>query len=94
IPNLKLIDLSMFFSENETSYLMGVPRGGKTLDSIKLNKFIVLIVGSESEGPAEYFNILPHLKITIPMYGRAESLNVAVAASIMLYKISSLINSP
>ncbi|NTW05802.1 MAG: RNA methyltransferase, partial [Peptococcaceae bacterium] len=43
IPNLKLIDLSMFFSENETSYLMGVPRGGKTLDSIKLNKFIVLI---------------------------------------------------
>jgi RNA methyltransferase, TrmH family len=46
-----------------------------------------LIIGNESRGISEEILNLSDRKIKIPMYGKAESLNAAVAAGILIYKI-------
>lgn len=52
-------------------------------------KKILLIVGNEGQGvyPPENF---PHKKVSIPMPGPMESLNVAVASSILMYALRPL----
>ncbi|NIN67350.1 MAG: RNA methyltransferase [Anaerolineae bacterium] len=45
-----------------------------------------LIVGGEARGPGEEARALATSSVTIPMRGGAESLNVAVATSIMLFE--------
>ncbi|MFQ6001946.1 MAG: TrmH family RNA methyltransferase, partial [Anaerolineae bacterium] len=45
-----------------------------------------LIIGGEAEGASEEAKRLAHRKVYIPMPGGAESLNAAVAASIMLFE--------
>lgn len=49
---------------------------------------ICLIIGNEANGINTGILDLCQRKIRIPIYGRAESLNAAVAAGILLYKIS------
>lgn len=46
-----------------------------------------LVIGNESKGVSEPLMALATDIIRIPMYGRAESLNAAVAAGILIYKI-------
>lgn len=46
-----------------------------------------LIIGNESRGVSEGIRGLSTKLIKIPMYGKAESLNAAVAAGILIYKI-------
>lgn len=64
----------------------------QTADSIDYKKFIpnfpiAIILGNEVEGIEE--DILKHSDATIdiPMYGQKESLNVSVAAGIILYRL-------
>ena len=51
-------------------------------------KKTVLVMGNEANGISEDVEKLCTSRVTIPMQGRAESLNVATAMSIMLYEIS------
>ncbi|MGI5849838.1 MAG: TrmH family RNA methyltransferase [Christensenellales bacterium] len=46
-----------------------------------------LIIGNESRGVSEKITKMSTKLIKIPMYGKAESLNAAVAAGILIYKI-------
>ena len=46
-----------------------------------------LVIGNESRGVSEEIQKLSTHLIRIPMYGKAESLNAAVAAGILIYKI-------
>ena len=46
-----------------------------------------LILGSESHGPGDYWPDTVR-RVTIPRYGRAESLNVAMAASILVARFT------
>ncbi|MDH8677569.1 RNA methyltransferase [Fusibacter bizertensis] len=49
-----------------------------------------LIIGNEANGvSAEILNMADN-KVKIPIFGKAESLNAAVAAGIMMYKLNSL----
>ena len=58
--------------------LVDVPRDGRTL----------LVVGAEREGlPAEVLEECEE-RATIPLPGRAESLNVAMAGTVALYELS------
>lgn len=47
-----------------------------------------LIIGNEANGVSEQIMRLESHTITIPIYGKAESLNASVAAGIMMYKIN------
>lgn len=46
-----------------------------------------LVIGNESRGVSEQIQKMSTKNIKIPMYGKAQSLNAAVAAGILLYKI-------
>lgn len=48
-------------------------------------KKICLVIGNESRGVSEHIAKLSDALYKIPIYGRAESLNAAVAAGIMMY---------
>ncbi|HZM82951.1 MAG TPA: TrmH family RNA methyltransferase [Candidatus Limnocylindrales bacterium] len=44
-----------------------------------------IVVGSEGRGVSEQWRSTPHQAVSIPMRGRADSLNVAVAAGVLLF---------
>lgn len=46
-----------------------------------------LVIGNESRGVSKEILSFSTDKISVPMYGKAESLNAAVAAGILIYKI-------
>ena len=63
-----------------------VVRGGKSLSEVDLSGRIGWIFGAERKGVSAALSGRARLKITIPMPGSAESLNVAAAAAICFYE--------
>ncbi len=59
------------------------------LCEVALKRPLCLILGSEARGVSPEFTRVAGVKLKIPMTGLAESLNVAVAAGIVLYEASS-----
>lgn len=67
---------------------------GKIISEVKFDKEGVLVIGSESHGISNEIIQLCDHEITIPKTGRAESLNAAVAASVILSRIISHNDQP
>lgn len=67
--------------------LVGDPSGKLPIFGVDLTRPLVIAVGNEGAGPGTEIYKYTHTKVNIPMPGQAESLNVAVAASIMLYEV-------
>ncbi len=65
-----------------------VPRGGSALSDTDLSGRIGWLLGAEGQGVSESLAARAALKVTIPMPGGAESLNVAAAAAICFYEFS------
>jgi TrmH family RNA methyltransferase len=66
--------------------LLAEAKGEKIYYEVDWTKPSVLIVSSEAEGASQKAKRLATERIVIPMQGKAESLNVAVAASIILFE--------
>jgi TrmH family RNA methyltransferase len=64
-----------------------VAHGGASLDDAELAHPLALLLGSEREGLPESL-ATDCYKVTIPLPGGAESLNVAAAGAIALYELS------
>ena len=58
---------------------------GDDFDSISWGGRILLVFGNESRGVRKEISVLCQGSVRIPMRGRAESLNVGVAAGIIMY---------
>lgn len=63
--------------------------GGKSIFEQHLSEEypLALIIGSEAEGPSDYFSHKAELKFSIPMFNNVESLNAAMSAGIFLYEL-------
>ncbi len=48
---------------------------------------LALIIGGEAEGASQAARKLAHRKVSVPMAGKTESLNAAVAGSILLFEV-------
>ena len=46
-----------------------------------------ILVGNESQGLPEEYEAACDLRVTMPMKGRADSLNAAVAAAVLAYEV-------
>jgi 23S rRNA (guanosine2251-2'-O)-methyltransferase len=68
--------------------LEGSPEA-QSYDTARLDGPLALVVGSEGEGMRDLVRKTCDLLISLPMLGRIESLNAAVAGSIVLYKALS-----
>ena len=62
-----------------------VVRNGENLDTIELPANHLFVLGNEAEGLSDEAVELATKGVTIPMTGRAESLNVSVAAALTLF---------
>ena len=60
---------------------------GRDVNNLEKINQGVLIIGNESKGVSNELLKLANVKITIPKKGKAESLNAAVAAGIILSRV-------
>jgi TrmH family RNA methyltransferase len=63
-----------------------VPRGGAPMQEADLRRRMALLVGGEGEGLAPALIDAADLRVSIPMAAGVESLNVAVAAALLVYE--------
>lgn len=68
--------------------ICGADMEGKPIKSINLTGCVAVVVGNEGSGLREQTRAQLTELVSIPMRGHAESLNVAVAAGILLYELS------
>jgi TrmH family RNA methyltransferase len=61
--------------------------GAAVLDAVDLTRPTVLVAGNETRGLSAGYRDLCDTLVRIPMSGAADSLNVACAASILLYEV-------
>jgi TrmH family RNA methyltransferase len=60
---------------------------GQSCWETDLRQPLALIIGSEAEGASEEARKLATQKISIPMAGNVESLNAAVAGSVLMFEV-------
>ena len=82
-------DIHTLCKERETplTVYLADAEGGQACWDLDLQSSLALIVGSEAEGASPKARELQDQVITIPMPGASESLNAAVAASILLFEV-------
>ena len=68
-------------------WVYGADAGGENLTKIKFPKKTVLIMGSEGTGMARLLEEKCDTIVSIPTCGKIDSLNVSVAAGVLLYAI-------
>ena len=73
-------------SKNIPIYTTNV-NGGENIKNINTTDSYGLIMGNEGNGVKDEISTLADRKIYIPMNSKVESLNVSVAASILLYEL-------
>lgn len=61
---------------------------GKKINTIKDEKKVIIVMGNEGQGVSDDLRKFADTNIYIPMNDTCESLNVAVAASIIMYELS------
>jgi TrmH family RNA methyltransferase len=85
---LESAELSVAVSEFAGKIVCTVPSGGAALSNADLSGRIGWLLGAEGKGVSEAMKARAALKVTIPMPGGTESLNVAAAAAICFYEFS------
>lgn len=76
--------LAMLVEKGYRLYL-GEPEAGRPHFAYDYQGPIALVVGSERYGIQQKWFQIPHVNVFIPMEGKMNSLNVGVAASLLLY---------
>lgn len=61
-----------------------VPEGGEDLRKVKLSQRLLIILGNEARGISEIPQHLVDKRVTIPKFGKAESLNVSATCAAIL----------
>ncbi|OFZ99894.1 MAG: hypothetical protein A2Z64_06250 [Betaproteobacteria bacterium RIFCSPLOWO2_02_67_12] len=82
------IDLAAAFERFAGTIVCTVARGGAPIAQADLRGRIGWLFGGEGQGVSEALAARSDLRVTIPMPGAAESLNVAAAAAICFYEMS------
>ncbi|MBK9390595.1 MAG: 23S rRNA (guanosine(2251)-2'-O)-methyltransferase RlmB [Bacteroidetes bacterium] len=76
-----------YLKESGLKVICAGEKSGKVVSEVSLKGPTVLIMGSEDKGISRELLALADHQVRIPMSGTIESLNVSVAAGILLYEI-------
>lgn len=79
--------ITTLIHHNQLAVILAEASVGTTCWDLNLCAPLALIIGSEADGPSQMSRFLATHTITIPMPGKSESLNAAIAASILLFEI-------
>jgi TrmH family RNA methyltransferase len=90
LPIAEGVDLPSVLGEAERlgyALYFSEPEGGADAGSIPYEQKTLVVFGNEARGFSDGINSLSGRRITIPRYGRAESLNVGVACGVLLWMV-------
>ena len=89
--NILRRDLNVFLEEIKKDYqiLLTDVKKGKNIKTIPIQEKVALVIGSEGNGIKEEFQKYATTYLKINMEKSVESLNAAVAASILMYEIGA-----
>jgi len=79
-------DLVGWARATQTALVATVVQEGVALPEMRLPERCAVLIGSEAHGLPEALLTACGVRVTIPMPGRAESLNAAIAAGVLLYE--------
>lgn len=79
-------ELESFFEQHQGVPIIVSHLEGEKVSSLSLPETGFLVIGNESRGVSEAISARADLKVKIPGFGQAESLNASVAAAILLYE--------
>jgi 23S rRNA (guanosine2251-2'-O)-methyltransferase len=82
-----LLNTIKLLKDNGLQIIAASEKSDATYNSITYNKPIALVMGSEDKGISEPLLRISDSLISIPVFGTIESLNVSVAAGVILYEI-------
>jgi TrmH family RNA methyltransferase len=87
-PVVKCEGTALFdaLADADVTVLATVPRGGVSMHDVDLRGRVALLMGGEGGGLTQDLIDSADGSVSIPMQGRAESLNVAVAAALLVYE--------
>ena len=91
IPLVRVVNLAQTLQELKEVNVMVVGLDQEAqlrCDQADLNQPVALVVGSEGEGLRQLTRRRCDLLVSIPMGGRVDSLNAAIAGSIVLYEVA------
>lgn len=79
-------EVMSYLGRREIKTVVGDPRGEKIVYESNLTVPCALVAGGEAGGAGEAVLARASERVRIPMPGRAESMNVAISAAILLYE--------
>jgi TrmH family RNA methyltransferase len=80
-------DLCRVLCEPPLTIILADPAAEQAYWQVDLRRPLALVIGGEAEGASPEAQQIADCQITIPMPGKSESLNAAVAASIILFEV-------
>ena len=81
-------ELGLFFRDKGYSIYLADANYGAPYDEVRYPERVALILGSEHSGICEEWYRIAHARVTVPMGGCVDSLNVAAAGSILMFAAS------
>lgn len=81
-------EVQKYLIDNNYNIYLGEPILGKPYNDYNYDGKIAIVVGNERYGIDSKWYEYNHLKVFIPMYGEMKSLNVSIAASILMYEVA------
>jgi RNA methyltransferase, TrmH family len=79
-------ELREWLRGNDIAVIATTPDTDVLMTDVDLTGRVAIFVGSEKHGLSEEWLRDAHHRVKIPMYGRVDSLNVAVSAAIVMYE--------
>ncbi len=77
-------DLKEYFSKIANTAIYGTFMSGQNVHEVVFGQSGYVVLGNESNGISADIELFINQKITIPRFGQAESLNVGIAAAVVL----------
>ncbi len=87
LPTASVTEAAEWLRENKFQLVATVPEGGINVFTADFSQRVAIIVGNEARGISLEARQRADLLVTIPMAGKAPSLNVAVATAVVLYEL-------
>lgn len=88
ISRVKNINMTAKYLQSSGIKMVTAVLGAENkINSVDLNEPICLIIGSEDKGIHPSLISLSDIEVSIPQFGKSDSLNASVAAGIILYEV-------
>jgi TrmH family RNA methyltransferase len=82
--NIQYVDLKVYLSSKKGVPVYAAALEGTSIHKIDVQPPAILVIGNEANGISTDVMAFATQKVTIPKFGRAESLNAGIATAIIL----------